>query len=297
MSIASNKISRKNVEKLLQRKVIISDKNGDAIEVDNTSSANDIQLYIEFSKRQNCYGVVEGVYYADFMELLDCSKTTFYNSLYRLEELEYIKATPSNSGYWTVIILNNVFANEDDYKKGYMRTNVDFLYSDTFKKMSLVEKRLCLYLHLNKNTHVNLEIYPVTLAKSIGIKVISVVKAALDKVAVFFPFNYIKGKEGIKINFTSSSVVKNEETEASNYVSHIMKYTCKKYKIDHTVDDLVQIGLLAGQYIKKIGYIKFMDIVHHVIYKSSIGKYLNTKYINRLCSMESKRSRYNSQAT
>lgn len=297
MSIASNKLSRHNIERLLQSTVIISDKDNNAIEVANTTSTNDIQLYIELSKRQNCYGVVEGVYYADFMELLDCSKATFYNSIYRLEALEYIKAVSSTSGYWNITILNNVFANEEDYKKGYMRTNVDFLYSNTFKKMSCVEKKICLYLHLNKNTHMNLEIYPVTLAKSIGVKVISVVKAALEKVAVFFPFNYVKGKEGIKINFTSSSVVKNEETEASNYVSHIMKYTCKKYKIKHTIEDLIQIGLLAGQYIKKIGYSRFMSIIGHVIYKSKIGQSLNTRYINHLCKLESKRSCYNSQST
>lgn len=287
-SIACNKLTRSNIEKLLSPTIFISNNN-EVVEIENTTSANDIQLYIELSKRQDCMGRVDGISYSEFMELLGCSKATFYNSLYRLEKLEYIKATPDRKGYWSVTILNNVFLTKEDYKKGYMRTNVDFLYSDTFKKMSYVEKKICLYLHLNKNPRNKLEIYISNLAKAIGIKIVSVISAALEKVSAFFPSYTVQGNEGKKIIFENSNIVKNEETENSNYIAHKLKYFCKVNKIKHVTDNIKDVALLAGQYSHKISFTRFMAIVLHVVYKSTADRSLNPRYINYLCGLEVKR--------
>lgn len=291
MSIASNKISRSNIEKLLSPTVIIEDYDGTYKEVDNTESSNDIQLYIELSKRQDGLGRVEGVYYSEFMELLDCSKATFYNSLYRLERLGYIIAEPSRKGYWTITLTNNIFLTKEDYKKGYIRTNVDFLYSEDFKKMSCVEKKICLYLHLNKDHYSKLEVYPENLAKAIGIKIVSVIKDALFAISKIFPNTIVKGSQGNKIIFGQTTVRKNEETEDSNYIKHKLTHMCRIYGIKHTVQDIKDVAILSGQYIKRIGYNSFIKIVNHTIYHSTLDKSLKPSYINRLCSLQSKISK------
>lgn len=289
-SIASNKLTRANVERLLSPTVFIT-VNGQVVEVENTTSANDIQLYIELSKRQDCMGRIDGVTYSDFMELLDCSKATFYNSLYRLERLEYISATPDRKGYWSITILNNIFLTKKDYKQSYMRTNVDFLYSDSFKKMSCVEKKLCLYLHLNKNPREKLERYACKLAKAIGVKIVSVINAALDRVKEFFPHDIVKGSQGNKIVFNGSNIAKNIATETSNYIAHKLKQFCKENKIKHTSNDIEDVSTVASQYSHTVSYKKFMQIVLHVVYESTIDKSLVPNYINHLCNLETKRKK------
>lgn len=283
-SIASNKLTRANVERLLSPTVLIT-VNNEVVEVENTTSANDIQLYIELSKRQDCMGRVDGVAYSDFMELLGCSKATFYNSIYRLERLEYISAIPDRKGYWCITILNNIFLTKKDYKQSYMRTNVDFLYSDDFKKMSAVEKKLCLYLHLNKNPREKLERYLMTLTKSIGLKIASVVQSALEKVSKFFPHIVIQSEKGKKIVFGNSNIAKNEETEISNYIKHKLKYLCNFFNIKHTDDDVKSVATLSGQYCRDIPFHRFMSIVQRVIYKET-DRSLNPKYVNHLCKLE-----------
>lgn len=288
MTIASNKLSRRNVEKLLSPTVIILE-DGEVKEVANTTSVNDIQLYIELSRRQSVLGRVDDVRYKEFMEILGCSKATFYNSLERLQRLEYIRAESDRKGCWDVTILNNVFATKADYKKSYMRTNVDFLYSDKFKAMSAVEKKICLYVHLNKSTHKKLEIYLTRLAKKIGIKILSVVQAALMNVAYFFPFEIIVGRQGDKICFKPSNVAKNSETETSNYIKHKLHTFCNRYKIKHTDQDVEDVAMLSGQYCNRLTLKQFMSCVFKVIFSSTTSKWLNPEYINFMCKMTCKR--------
>lgn len=282
MTIVSNKLSRKNVEKLLAPTVFITE-NGQVKEVANTTSANDIQLYIELSKRQSVLGRVDDVSYKEFMEILGCSKATFYNSLERLQKLEYIRAESDRKGYWDITILNNIFISKEDYKQSYMRTNVDFLYSDKFKSMSFVEKKICLYIHLNKNTHRKLEIYLVNLAKSIGVKIVSVVKAALKKVMDFFPHMAVETEQGKKLVFESSNVVKNDETEASNIIRHKLKAFCSRNNIKHTEQDIEDVAVVSGQYSHKLTFKQFTDIMIDVIFKDTANRWLNPAFINHNC--------------
>ena len=288
LSIACNKLTRNNVEKLLSPTVIIN-IDGTSIEVENTTSSNDIQLYIELSKRQDCLGNIEYVEYKEFMSILGCSKATFYNSLYRLEKLGYIRAVSDRKGYWNITILNNIFLTKEDYKQSYMRTNVDFLYSDEFKKMSWVEKKICLYLHLNKNVNRKLEIYIENLAKAVGIKINSVIKAALDAIKKFFPYVTTMGAQGTKIVFECSNISKNEETEDANYIKHKLKAFCKRNKVNHSDKDVEDISIISGQYSGRLTLNEFMRVVIHVIFKSTKDKTLNPSYINYLCGIESKR--------
>lgn len=289
MSIVSNKLSRKNVEKLLAPTVFIN-RNGQVEEVPNTTSANDIQLYIELSKRQSVLGRIDDVDYKEFIEILGCSKGTFYNSLERLEKLEYIRSVSDRKGYWDITILDNIFISKEDYKQGYMRTNVDFLYSDKFKKMSFVEKKICLYLHLNKNKHRKLEIYLSNLAKSIGIKIISVVKAAIENIIEFFPCMTVDTEQGKKLVFENSKTVKNEETENANYIKHRLKTFCTRHNIKHTEKDIDDVCVLSGQYSHKLTFAKFISIMLDVVYKNTVNRWLKPEYINYMCSRNTKES-------
>ena len=283
--MGSNKIARRNVETLLSPTIYIKDKNGNIKEQTNHITSNDIQFYLELSKRQDKTGLVNGVNYAEFMELLDCSKATFYNCINRLENYGLIKACPDRKGFWDITLLNNQFINKKDRERGYIRTNLDIFYTKEFKKFNTIEKKICLYLVMNKRRLESMRVYPETLAKGIGIKIVLLIKRALKSVQQFFPNEYMMGEQGVMIKFGKYVVVgKNLETEDSNYIAHKLKYLNKAHKLKLDAAVLAEIPKLAGQYIKKISYTSFVNIVNNVIHNTVVKVDNIPKFINKLCT-------------
>ena len=108
----------------------------------------EIDLIIYVGQFQDVNGVIKGISYTDVMDNVCISKSTFYKLLYSLEEKGIISICSLNEdhGYWSVKILNNVFACKKDCKKGYVKLNYKILHTDAFKFMTKGEKLIILNL-------------------------------------------------------------------------------------------------------------------------------------------------------
>ena len=279
--VANNKLSRAIVEKLLAPTVVVpreikrEDGLYDVVYVNepNLNSKHAIQLLIELSKKQNSIGQVESVHYKDFCKLLGCCKQTFYAALEQLQEKGYITRNQSkNDGYWSVFIRNNVFTNKKDDKKGYLNTNLAIFDSKGFKSLSCVAKRICLYILLNRTDRFGeFVVYPETLAKRIGLKVVSVVLDALEDIKEFFPSKFTPGKQGGMIVFLPSSrTPRNDQPEHYNYFIHKLKVFCSMHKISFTSATLHDVSKLFCTFRKKLDPTQIIYNISNLIlqYKS-----------------------------
>lgn len=124
------KISLKNLERIMDR---------------CTKKEIDLMMYI--SQFQDNYGIVKGIDYKEVITNIQIRKSTFYKLLYSLEEKAILEINYFNEhGYWEVTIIDNVFACEKDYKKGYLKINYEVLHSEEFKKMTKSEKLIVINL-------------------------------------------------------------------------------------------------------------------------------------------------------
>lgn len=266
--IANNKLSRKIIEKLIAPTVIVSKeyKREDGLmdtqftEIPNIKSKYSISLLIELSKRQNSIGQVTGVHYKEFCHLLGCNKNTFYNCLDELNSREYIQTSSDKNGYWTIFIHNNVFTKSEDDHKGYLDTNISIFNDERYKKFSLTSKKICLYILLNAKRYSEYSIYPETLCKRLGIKVINVIKVALKQVQIFFQHEFIQGKQGGLIRFTSISYAQNDDTECFNFFRHKLKFYCQTHKIKTTPDEIKKVSVLFCSYRHKLSFTKIFKV-------------------------------------
>ena len=107
----------------------------------------EIDLIIHIGQFQDKYGVIRGLYYKNILEAIDICKSTFYHLMQSLEEKGIIKINYFNDyAYWEVKILNNVFAAQEDYKKGYLKLHYEILHSPEFIAMTKSEKLIVLNL-------------------------------------------------------------------------------------------------------------------------------------------------------
>ena len=108
----------------------------------------EIDLIIYVGQFQDVNGVIKGINYVDVISNVNISKSTFYKLLYSLEEKGLISICSLNEdhSYWSIKILNNVFACKEDCKKGYIKLNYEILHTDAFKFMTKGEKLIILNL-------------------------------------------------------------------------------------------------------------------------------------------------------
>ena len=117
------------------------------IEKNATSAEIDFLLYV--SKFQNSYGEAEGIYYREVCDELGFSYQTFYDVKNSLIKKGIISAVKRNYTDYDITILNNVFVNEDDFKKGYLNTNYDVFSCSQFRSLKAGAKLLAMDLMKN----------------------------------------------------------------------------------------------------------------------------------------------------
>ncbi|MDR2830457.1 MAG: hypothetical protein LBB45_05415 [Methanobrevibacter sp.] len=114
-----------------------------------TNSGINFMIYI--AKLQDSLGVINGIHYKDVCFNLSISKTTFYKIIEDLVKTDIIEAEHDDSySYWTIKIIDNVFSNLEDCKKGYINTNIDIFHSRAFIRSTKTEKIIIfnfLFLH------------------------------------------------------------------------------------------------------------------------------------------------------
>lgn len=270
MRISNCKLSYKIIDKIMLSKLHII-KDGQTIEINNITS-NELDLLLYLSLRQDPWGKVVGIYYKDvILELGFNSKQSFYNALYGLEEKGYIRINYDRKDeYWECIILDNIFLDNNDDKKGYLNTNRDFLHTKEFRNLSLHEKKICLKLVINYNTHCcekhGLSVYPGTIASWINVKSIALIYRYIENISSFFPSIIKKGKLGNMIHFVKENYIPFVSTtpDKKHHLVHKLKYFCSSYKVAYTMRDLKDLIVLISQYAKK-GHGRLFGTICHVL--------------------------------
>lgn len=108
----------------------------------------EIDFIIYIGQFQDEEGIVKGIDYKEVMSNIGISKSTFYKLLYGLEDKGIIEISILNIdyGYWEVKIIDNVFASQEDYKKGYIKLNYRVLHSAAFKALTKSEKIIVIHI-------------------------------------------------------------------------------------------------------------------------------------------------------
>lgn len=252
--ITNNKLSYKIIDRIMQPSLKVNDPNheGQLITVTNLT-AHELDLLIYLSTIQDSYGNVSGVHYMDIKLAINCCKSTCYNALKGLDFKGYIKIKyTSCDQYWDLTILDNVFINSEDDKKGYLNTNKQFLHSSKFKKLKVNEKKLCIKLFISciasKGTF---KVYPKQIASWLGIKSTSLVFSYMENICSIFKHTRKKGLKGelfILLPGNSAIQKNNKNSERENFLSHKIKYFCSQFKVNYTIKDLKDLVILLGQY-------------------------------------------------
>lgn len=207
------KLNRKTVQTLI--------KNG---------TSTDISLIFHISRISNTNGYVENLNYKEISEVINCSVQSYYNSLKRLEKTGLISLSKSLTET-NCIILDNKFL-QKNYSKGYVNTNLDFIYGLDFKKIKLNSKKIALLYFLGKNKN---GVYEVSRTKLIdhlgGLEKKSLIWEYIDQLRDWFNINDVKTKDGKDIKFCISlRDTMHSKAEKDLYWEHQLSSLKRRYK-------------------------------------------------------------------
>ena len=203
----------------------------------------EIDLLIYIGQFQNGYGEVVGINYQDAIENINVSKSTFYQLLASLESKNIIRINNSSvHGWWAITILDNVFASEADWKKGYVKLNYEILHSDTFKEMTKGEKIIILNLlklHDRNSNYIKITYH--RLMEWTGKSKRSVRKFISTISGVFAGvFKSIVKQEGNLCYFSTHAFNSRSKFEKDTLLEHMINYSEKSTKSEEADEQEVK---------------------------------------------------------
>lgn len=282
MRITNNKLSNKIVDRMSTPTLYLKDEDGNTVEVNNVTSL-EFDFLVYLSRIQNAFGKAIGVHHRDVMKAIECCKQSHYNVIEGLVNKEYITAIQAKKdGLWDFTILDNIFLNDKDDKKGYVNTNRDFLYTPGFRRLPVNAKKLCLKLLISYNSQTGLKIYLPNLAKWIGVKTVSHMHTYLESIKGFFPYELVDGIQGYLVSFVPGNNIcdiYSVKSEKENFFTHKIKYFCRKFKVSYTMETVQDLIVLILQYASLGSSVVFGIICDILLSKRSIEPAL----INSLC--------------
>jgi hypothetical protein len=295
MRLTNNKLNKNIIARLMQPtlSIPVEASPGEFNVIQNVTGI-ELDLLLYLSLIQDQFGNIKGLYYKDVCKELDCCKQSFYNALKGLELKEYIliNFNYKEQKYWDLTILDNVFACENDDKKSYLNTNRKLFYTKEFRGLKVNEKKLLVYIALIYKGEKGLTFYPATVAKWLGIKSITLAWDYLKSISTICPFLVMPGSHGDKIkieanNFNITGLNVNSERE--NFLTHRLKYLCKKRNIEFTDIDIKDLIILLGQKTAAAGIGKVISVICYVLdtYRS-----IQAKLINKLLTADSGTGEY-----
>lgn len=233
-------------------------------------SSREIDLYLYLIKRQNDIGQVDGIRYKEVMLELHMPKSTFYGALYELEENKFIHINWGSSyGEFDIIVLDNIFTSEENYKEGYLDLNLDLILSKMFIKLHVSMKKLLLRL----------------LGSQAGKRNVKVTKEMLKQYKVYYYFEELKSlfnitdyENGWLFTLRKELRKKSHNTYFLQYQQKLINY-CKKFKIGYTLNDLadsVNVIINNRRMMYKVN--KALDYIREKIHL------LQPKLINHICT-------------
>ncbi|MEG0297557.1 MAG: hypothetical protein RR620_12635 [Clostridium sp.] len=242
-------------------------------------NTTEISLLLYLSKLSNEFGAIRDIDYKETCEKLNISKQTFYNTLYRLDNNQIIQLDMfSNKINCTIV--NNIFLRvkyqgaatevQDDSEKGYLNTNIDFLYNERFLKAKLNVKRIVLmFLSAFKNKKDAYRVSMDTMVKRLGIKNKSLIWGYIDILKAWFN---IDEKKAILCLTLLHIATKAKGFIKDIFLGHKFKNFCKGFKIqadEKSITDTITL-------IKIHGY-KDCHLTYNRLIRSIIDTCLNHK--------------------
>lgn len=234
-------------------------------------SGREIDLFLYLVKRQNDFGQVDAINYKDTCLSIQMPKSTFYTALKGLEDNEFIHINwGSNYGCYDVVITDNMFTSEENYKEGYLNLNLDLILSPMFIKLHVNLKKLLLRL----------------LGMQAGTKKVKVTMEILKQFRVYNYFNELKLLFLITDYENGWLFTLRKELRKHSYNTYFLQYQhklinyCKQYKINYTLNELVDSVKVIIIYRHKMFNIqKALDYIREKIHL------LQPKFINYMCSL------------
>lgn len=215
-----------------------------------TSSEIDFVLYL--SRFQNSLGQVRNIYYKDACMALDIAKQTFYNLLQSLEIKGVIKVSYQNKVTWDIILLDNAFVNDKDFKKGYINTNRDFLFTSEFRDLRPNAKILMLRLIRNFREQQSIKLKVKTLFEWVGTTNKSLLFSYLRDIMAWVDMSYKNGSSIIRFKSNYSFNKASDTGTRVSFINNLVNWLNSK-KICYTNKDLTDLHTLYNQYKDKWG--------------------------------------------
>ena len=192
-------------------------------------SGREIDFFLYLVKRQCSMGCVNGVYYRDVLEDLHMPRSTFYVALDTLEKKGFVRVDWFNSRKdFNIVVIDNSFLSEDDFKEGYVNVNLDFILSEQFILLNVNLKKFFLrMLGLQANTK-SVKLLKDTLRQY-------KVHGYLEELAKLF--NMILDGNGYLFTIKSELLKKSNNDEYLQYEHKLVGY-CKNYNINYSLKEL-----------------------------------------------------------
>lgn len=102
----------------------------------NSLTPSELSLLLYSIQSQDESGLVENFDYKKVMRDINISHSSVYNALYGLEQKGFIECDWSNRRSFKFFIIDNIGLQAENYKKGYVALNFDFLKSGDFYNLN-----------------------------------------------------------------------------------------------------------------------------------------------------------------
>lgn len=244
-------------------------------------SSTEIGFMLYLASICNEFGSIRDLSYKDVCLALKINKSTFYRVISSLVKKKLILANDNREwGLWTIIINNNVFRTEEDYKKGYLQINKDFLYSPEFREHSSKLKRFVLILLKALNVP-NFKASLSTIAKWIGVSKEDA-EIYIDRVKAWFEIKVTKCIYYISLKPLFDRAKK---SNIDKELIHRLRSLLEKYKIPYTLKELQDTIILFHQYSKS----KLLKLTGAIASTTISYKQLLPRVINSIVSNDYKK--------
>lgn len=199
------------------------------------ATSKEIDFIIHISHFQNDDGCIEGVHYKEVCRETKMSYQGFYDTKQSLTDKKIISSTKENRIDHDITILNNVFKNEEDNKRGYVSTAHRIFQSENFHKLKAGAKLLAMKLMMMTRAGKNQ--YRIGTAKFYEeyTKLFNVSKRVmrtyLMELKSFFSIGI---REGIYYIQPKNAVYKErgDKTDKEIYVEHQVDACCRRNRIN-----------------------------------------------------------------
>lgn len=210
-----------------------------------TSKEIDLMLYL--CKTADDFGSCRDLYYKSICKELHISKQTFYTALYALAEKALIRIDFRYRSI-NVLIENNIFRSNKDYKKGYINLNYDFLYSREFQNSKLNIKRIALIVLNGYMTSKDKYIISVSkLCKKIKLLNKWVLNEYIEVIKKWFDVDVPIKKIGFMSGSKVLTFVKKRTAEIASksimdrFLENKILSMCRRYKVAYTAESLKDV--------------------------------------------------------